>query len=61
MIQIRLSRSPYFWSILSRLKGWRRNAVTRRHLRNLTPAGCADVGLHPEAAQWEAARPFWSD
>ena len=38
---------------------WERRARTRRALSHLDAHALHDLGLDPEVAQAEAARPFW--
>lgn len=61
---------PYFASILNRpelrslrvslpLGAWIRVARERRELAGLSGRKLRDMGIDPEAAAREAARPFW--
>ena len=44
---------------LGTLRAWHARARQRRHLAELSPHLLEDLGLKPEAARAEAAKPFW--
>lgn len=50
---------PALVHALARLAAWREKARSRERLARLPPELLRDVGLTPEAARDEAARPFW--
>lgn len=45
-----------FWPLLVQ---WRRNSITRRHLRNIEEYRLADIGIEKTSADREACKPFW--
>lgn len=54
--RIARSRPPRFGSVLAL---WLHRARTRRELMGLTAEMLDDIGLTPEEAAREAAKPFW--
>ena len=51
---------PYLITdLFSRFAAWRRLAAERRQLSRLDARLLRDIGLDPQAAEAEAARPFW--
>ena len=47
-----------YWEVV---QVWRSRARQRRHLALLTPGQLEDVGISPEAARYEIAKPFWRE
>ena len=45
-----------YWEVV---QVWRSRTRQRRHLALLTPEQLEDVGISPEAARYEIAKPFW--
>lgn len=46
-------------SLLKTIRSWRSRARQRAHLLNLSVEQLDDIGVDPEAARAEAAKPFW--
>jgi Uncharacterized conserved small protein len=56
-----LPAAPSAAALLARLSFWRKVRAERRALSRLDARLLRDVGLDRDAADAEAARPFWSE
>jgi len=52
-----IRQSKLHW--LSRIKKWRRNVKTRKHLANLAPYIYQDIGLTDKQIRDEIQKKFW--
>ena len=52
-------RATVWLRTLRAIRCWHARARQRRHLAELSPRLLDDLGLTPEAARAEAAKPFW--
>jgi uncharacterized protein YjiS (DUF1127 family) len=46
-------------AVMAVMAVWRRNHLTRAHLKNLSPEQLADIGLSRAQARRQAQKPFW--
>ena len=48
-------------ALVTMLRRWRANREARRGLAELDARSLRDIGISPQAAAFEASRPFWHD